>query len=148
MTSEANRQQRVAVGVDGSAGSIAALGWAAKYAEATGAAVRAILAWHYPAAAGVVPLGAPAKITAEVEQEMREHLDQAIAAAYPGTDGARPEAVISTGHPAEVLIDESKNADLLVVGHRGHGAFAGLHIGSVSMHCVTSAACPVVVVRG
>lgn len=52
------------------------------------------------------------------------------------------------GHPAEVLVDESKAADLLVVGSRGHGAITGVLIGSVSIHCVTHAHCPVVVVRG
>jgi len=38
-------------------------------------------------------------------------------------------------------------ADLFVVGHGGHGGFAGMVIGSVSQHCVSHAACPVVVVR-
>jgi nucleotide-binding universal stress UspA family protein len=47
-----------------------------------------------------------------------------------------------------VLIGESKEADLLVIGHRGHGAFAGMLVGSVSIHCVTHASCPVVVIRG
>jgi nucleotide-binding universal stress UspA family protein len=51
------------------------------------------------------------------------------------------------GPPARVLIDASQNADLLVVGSRGHGAFAGMLIGSVSQHCVHHASCPVVVVR-
>jgi nucleotide-binding universal stress UspA family protein len=148
MASDSGTRQRVVVGVDGSAESVAALGWAARYAAATGAAVRAVLAWHYPAAAGVVPLGAPEQVTEQVEGQMREHLDKAIAAAYPGADGERPEPVVSEGHAAEVLIGESKAADLLVVGHRGHGAFAEMLLGSVAIHCVNSAACPVVVVRG
>jgi nucleotide-binding universal stress UspA family protein len=46
-----------------------------------------------------------------------------------------------------VLIDESAQADLLVVGHRGRGAFTGMLLGSVSVHCVNGAHCPVVVVR-
>ena len=57
-------------------------------------------------------------------------------------------ARIVYGHPAVVLVDASRTADLLVVGNRGHGAFTGMLTGSVSMHCVNNANCPVVVVRG
>jgi nucleotide-binding universal stress UspA family protein len=45
-------------------------------------------------------------------------------------------------NPAQVLIDKSKTASLLVVGNRGHSAFTGLLPGSVSIHCVTGAFCP------
>ena len=137
----------VVVGVDGSEQSIAALHWAARYAAATGAAVRAVFAWHYPTAAGQPPPGmAPAAVREESEQSVRDTLSHAISQAFPGD--ARVEARISYGHPAEVLIEESKEADLLVVGSSGHGAFTGMLVGSVSIHCVTSAYCPVTVVRG
>src|SRR5260370_11628384 len=59
MTSESSGQELVVVGVDGSAESVRALGWAAPYAAATGARVQALLAWHYPAAAGQAPVGVP-----------------------------------------------------------------------------------------
>jgi nucleotide-binding universal stress UspA family protein len=141
--------QVVVVGVDGSAESIAALGWARRYAAATGAKVRAVHAWHYPTAFGVPPEGkAPPPVTAEVEQRIRDDMAAALAQAYPDPDDTQPEMALRYGHPVEVLIDESKNADLLVVGHHGHHAFTGMLVGSVSIHCVTSAACPVVVVRG
>jgi nucleotide-binding universal stress UspA family protein len=52
-----------------------------------------------------------------------------------------------SGHAAPVLIEASRHAALLVVGRSGHGGFAGMLIGSVSQHCVSHAACPVVVVR-
>ena len=54
---------------------------------------------------------------------------------------------IETGNPAKALIELSGGADLMVVGSRGHGAFAGMLLGSVSQHLVSHAACPVVVVR-
>jgi nucleotide-binding universal stress UspA family protein len=148
MTDEGGTRQVVVVGIDGSAESIAALGWASRYAAATGANVRAVHAWHYPAAFGV-PVGkAPEAVTGEVEQRMRDDLAQAVAQVYPEPADRQVEMLVRYGHPVEVLIDESKEADLLVVGHHGHEAFTGMLVGSVSIHCVTSAACPVVVVRG
>jgi nucleotide-binding universal stress UspA family protein len=142
-------QELVVVGVDGSAESVRALAWAARYATASNARVRALLAWHYPTAAGVPPIGVtPEAIRAENEQQMHQTLDAAVAGAIPGQDPATVERATAYGHPAEALIEASKEADLLVVGSHGHGAFTGMLVGSVSIHCVTGAFCPVVVVRG
>lgn len=146
MTSEGLIQQRVVVGVDGSAGSVAALGWAARYAQQAGATVRAVLAWHYPGAAGGPPVEV-SPLRPENERQMRDRLNEAVTQVYPGPASDNVEAKVSYGHPAEVLIDESRDADLLVVGHRGHGGFPRMHLGSVSIHCVTAAECPVTVVR-
>ena len=140
---------RVVVGVDGSAESVSALKWAAGYAKATGAIVTALLSWHYPAAAGGAPVGvAPRAISDEVRAHMEETLDKALSEAFGASAPANVKTKLAYGHPAPVLVEESRQADLLVVGHRGHGAFTGRLVGPVSMHCVTSAACPVVVVRG
>jgi len=137
--------QLVVVGVDGSAESVAALKWAAAYAAATGSRVRAVMAWHYPAAYGAAPVGvAPAAVTDEVREQMTEALAKSVTEAGAG---AEIEQEIGYGHPAQVLVDQSASADLLVVGNRGHGAFTGMMVGSVSIHCVTHAHCPVVVVR-
>jgi nucleotide-binding universal stress UspA family protein len=141
-------QELVVVGVDGSARSVAALAWAGRYATAAGARVQALLAWHYPGAVGGPAIEkAPEPIHEQTEQQMRATLDEAVAKACPGqTPGV--ETSIGYGHPAQVLIDASKDADLLVVGSRGHGSWTGMLVGSVSIHCVTGAHCPVVVVRG
>lgn len=139
----------VIVGVDGSAESIAALSWAASYQAATGSTVQAVLCWHFPAAAGPAPVGvAPRQISDEVRASMLDNLTKAITEVYGSPAPEKVESMVEYGHPAQVLVDASRNADLLVVGHRGHGAFTGMLIGSVSIHCVTSAHCPVVVVRG
>jgi nucleotide-binding universal stress UspA family protein len=149
MSGEGGGQELVVVGVDGSAESVAALRWAARYATATGARVQALLAWHYPTAASVPPVGvAPESVRAQTEAQMHETLDEAIAKAYEGQEAAGAEKITAYGHPAQVLIEASREADLLVLGSHGHGAFTGMLVGSVSIHCVTSAFCPVVVVRG
>jgi nucleotide-binding universal stress UspA family protein len=148
MTSADGAGPLVVVGLDGSASSVAALSWAAEYADATGGTVRAVLAWHYPAA-GPAPAGpAPGVVTEEVRQSLQDNLDRAVAKVYSDRPAARLETRMSFGHPAQVLIDESQTADLLVVGQRGRGAFTGMLLGSVSIHCVTNAECPVIVVRG
>lgn len=149
MSGEGSGQELVVVGVDGSPESVTALRWAARYATATGARVRALLAWHYPAAAGEAPVGvAPEAVRGQTEAQMNQTLDEAIAKAYVDQDPAGVEKGLAYGHPAQALIEASGEADLLVVGHRGHGAFTGMLLGSVGIHCVTHASCPVVVVRG
>jgi nucleotide-binding universal stress UspA family protein len=149
MASRKIERRLVVVGVDGSPQSVAALHWAARYAGATGAAVRAVFAWHYPTAAGEAPPGvAPEPVRHQMEDLERRHLDDAVAQVYPPEARGEVDAQIAYGHPAQVLIGMSKEADLLVVGGSGYGAFTGMLAGSVSIHCVTHAFCPVTVVRG
>ena len=148
MTTESTGQQLVVVGVDGSEESVAALAWAARYAAATGARVRAILAWHYPGAVGGPPIEkAPDAVHHQTEEQERQTLGAAVSKVYGDQVPAGVEAILGYGHAAQVLVEASKEADLLVVGSRGHRAFAGMMVGSVSLHCVAGASCPVVVVR-
>jgi nucleotide-binding universal stress UspA family protein len=137
----------VLVGVDGSRGSRKALNWAAAEAAEHGADLVVLNVWGRallpPAGSGSVPAGDvpdPSELAAEsLVQVIKEEL------------GENPPIVaqprVKQGHPAEVLIEQSVDADLLVVGTRGHGGFAGLMLGSVSQHVAAYAQCPVTVVR-
>jgi nucleotide-binding universal stress UspA family protein len=147
MASNGESGQVVVVGVDGSDPSVAALSWASRYGAATGATVRAVRVWHYPTAAGLPPGKTPEPVENEVEGWVRDELSQAVTKANPDSS-AQVETKIVYGHPAEALIDESRGESLLVLGHRGHGGFAEALTGSIVIHCVNHAACPVVVVRG
>src|SRR5262249_56786844 len=96
-----------------------------------------------PAAAGQARVGvAPEPVRKQTEGRERAILDEAIAKAYSGKPGPEAEVRLGYGHPAQVLIDASKEADLLVVGHRGHGAFTRMLLRSGSLHCVTRALLP------
>ena len=106
-----------------------------------------MLAWHYPTAAAQPPVGhAPEAVTKQVEDQEAAILGEAIGKVATDAPGADVHAVVRYGHPAGVLIEESGHTDVLVVVRRGHGGFLGTHIGSVSLHCVNAARCPVVVV--
>lgn len=81
MTGDAD-QHVVVAGADGSPESIAALRWASRYATAVGAPLRAVWAWHYPAAVGPAPpVVTPESISADVEQRTQQELAATIAAA-------------------------------------------------------------------
>ena len=147
MASNGESGQVVVVGVDGSDPSLAALSWASRYGAATGATVRAVRVWHYPTSAGLPPGKTPQPVEGEVEGWERNDLSEAVAKATLDPS-AQIETKIVYGHPAQALIDESSGQSLLVVGHRGHGAFTAALTGSIAFHCVNHATCPVVVIRG
>lgn len=129
----------IVVGVDGSAGSVEALRWAINYARATKAEVHALMAWELPTTYGY----APTYDDFDWAKAAQQKLDQAV---DPQRDSVKLSTELVHGCAADVLIKASQDADLLVVGSRGHGTVAGLLLGSVSQHCVHHSACPVLVV--
>lgn len=138
----------VVVGVDGSPGSVAALEFALRDAARRGAAVRVVAAVQPPeywaTAYGPVPLPPSAALLDEARAAARRWTDET--AARLGLD-VPLEVVTASGSPGRVLLDSCGDADLLVVGHRGRGAVGSVLLGSVGLHCVLNAACPVTVVR-
>lgn len=142
-------RRRIVVGVDGSAGSRAALRWAieeARYRCGIVEVVTAYLPTYVPAAPdfGYVPLD-----PVDVVEEVRKMQDDVVAdiAAQVDTTGVPIEQRFLKGRAADTLIAAADGADMLVVGNRGRGGFRGLLLGSVSQQVTHHATCPVVVVR-
>jgi nucleotide-binding universal stress UspA family protein len=140
---------RIVVGVDGSEHSVRALRWAVDEAQARGLDIEAVITWHYPVLAADGFSGAVAPIDVEaLVAGTRQALEGAIEKAVP--DGPVRDAIarsVVEGSAGHVLVERSTDADLLVVGSRGHGGFAGLLLGSVSTQVVHHARCPVTVIR-
>lgn len=138
-------EKRIVVGIDGSAPSVAALHWALGQAELTGASLEAVTAWEYPSfyswEGGAVP-------PREFEGAASETVENVVDEAVDRRNSAVPiRTRVLQGHSATVLLEVSDDADLLVVGSRGHGALVGALLGSVSQKCVHYSRCPVVLVH-
>jgi nucleotide-binding universal stress UspA family protein len=136
----------IVVGVDGSEPSRRALRWAIEEAAMRRATVHAVYAWNPPLVPG--SLGWVALPTVDLDaarESAKELLDSAVEEVGGDTEVEVGRAAVQ-GNAATVLLDAAADADLLVVGSRGHGGFAGLLLGSVGQQCAHHAACPVVIV--
>jgi nucleotide-binding universal stress UspA family protein len=146
----------IVVGVDHSEGAKAALAFAHEEARLRDATLRAVHAWRlgYNGYNGYIDYagfgGAPPAVGGDIS-ELREAaaaaLDATVREALPSPGDVKIEQRVVEGSAGAALVDESRNADLLVVGSRGHGGFAQLLLGSVSQQCAQHAACPVVIVH-
>jgi len=144
-STEPGKQYRIVVGVDDSACARNALSWACEEARLRGAELRIVHAWSYPSwATGYFV--SPVEID-QAEEWAKESLDSVLADSREQLIGLSAESILVEGPAAKVLIDESKDADLLVVGSRGRGGFSGLLLGSVSQYVAHHCSCPVVIVR-
>jgi nucleotide-binding universal stress UspA family protein len=140
----------IVVGVDSSEGAKAALRFALEEAKLRRATLRVVHAWQF----GYIGVRGIEGLTPVVGADLGDlhrtaevALDAVMHEVVPDSDGVVVERRVSEGAPATVLVDESREADLLVVGSRGHGGFAGLLLGSVSQQVAHHAACPVVIVH-
>lgn len=128
---------RVVVGIDGSKQSLQALQWAGFLAGCSSCIVEVVTVRPARAAFGL-----------KGELDPHRHAEEAVQEVF-GTE--RPEGLrvtVREGGAAEVLLERSADARMLVVGSRGRGGFTGLLMGSVSTECAQHATCPVMVVHG
>jgi len=138
----------IVVGVDGSEPSNEALRYALHQATLEGAEIRAVTAWHVPAATYGGPGASPLVNVRELFEEDAEAISATALDSVRAEDGdVKIDAVIREGHPAKVLLDAAADADLLVVGSRGLGGFSELLLGSVSHECAQHSTCPIVIVH-
>ena len=139
----------IVVGVDGSDSSRAALVWAYDEAAHHDASITVVSTWHPPAMPMTPPYGSlpPEGYASQPQRDALDLLERFVADLDARTPPVDVRTQVEQGNPAKVLIERSKEADLMVVGSRGHGGFRGMLLGSVSQHLVAHADCPVVVVR-
>ena len=146
-------EPRVVVGIDGSAGSRAALRHGLDEARRRGARLEVVAAFISPERLAVVnrlPIVTEREaVAAAAEAAARTEVDEVVAgdlAEHPEAP-APPIAVRAVaGDPGPVLTEAAVGAQLLVVGHRGRGGVASTVLGSVAWWCLRHAPCPLTVV--
>jgi nucleotide-binding universal stress UspA family protein len=142
-----NAKERIVVGIDGSEYSPAPLRLAGRFAAALGAPLEVITCVGFSDfyLAAHLPPGNP-EMTTRLEEVAARLVEQAIETAFGQDRPPKLSTMVKFGSPAKVLVEESKDAQLLIVGRRGHGGFLNQVMGSVSSACAAHASCPVLVV--
>jgi len=140
------RTRAIIVGTDGTDTSRAAVDWAAREAQRRRLPLRIVHAYEWESGEAYSGVGQ------EYLEINRSHAEAVTDAAARQARDAAAEIEIERdtviGYAIPQLLDAAQDAELVVLGHRGRGGFAGLGLGSVSQRVATHAACPVVVVRG
>jgi nucleotide-binding universal stress UspA family protein len=135
---------RIVVGIDGSAGSDAALLWAAEEAMRCGAELVLVHGWVYPYVGARTGVAEPRD---EMRLDAMRTLESSAMKAHDVAPSLQCHSIITEESPAKAIIDAAAEADLVVVGSRGHGGFTALLLGSVSRTVLQHSPRPVVVVR-
>jgi nucleotide-binding universal stress UspA family protein len=137
----------IVVGFDVSPSARAALEWAAGQARSTGWTLRAlhVLDWASADNMYAMPVVEDRVYSQDdrVDSGYRHRLEQAFASSGPEEGWSLQ---LGQGHAGRLLVDQSRDAQLLVVGSREHVGLERILIGSASHYCVNHAKCPVVVV--
>ena len=137
----------IVVGLDDSPSSKAALSWAAEQAKSVGAVLRAVHVLDWPYGLSSASLPAAVNVKDLSREELQTAYRQAITAVFDAIS-PRPDWVLqfASGDTGPVLVRQSEDARLLVLGTREHVGLGRLVSGSVSHYCLSHAACPVVAV--
>jgi nucleotide-binding universal stress UspA family protein len=138
--------KKIVVGVDGSAPSLYALEWAYDEALVSGAELTAVHGWVYPYH-GERPSASEARTHMQLDamEELKTSVESLGARLTGGS--VHVQTRLTEMSPADALLEESKDADLVVVGSRGRGTVRSTLLGSVSRTIAQHATCPVAVIR-
>ncbi|MEV8094691.1 universal stress protein [Kitasatospora sp. NPDC085879] len=136
----------VVVGVDGSAHAAAAAEWAAREAARRDCPLHLVHAVN----TGTVTLSprTSSAVTDLILQDAEATLDDSLGKIRASHPALRVTGDVVPRDAAEAVLTAAEHAELAVVGTRGHGGFASLLLGSVSLRVAAHSVCPVVVVRG
>lgn len=137
----------VVVGVDGSESALHAVRWAAREAERRNARLHLVYVSHLVPIRHPRQIPPPAPYLAALREQGSHWLAEADEAARHAVPGLQVSTDLHDGLAADVLVTESKRAQLMVLGSRGLGGFGSLLIGSVAVALSGHGRCPVVVVR-
>ena len=137
----------VVVGVDGSWSALQAVRWAAREAERRNALLRLVHVCHLMPVRHPKQIAPPPEYRAALVEEGRHWLTEALEAARHAVPGIVVVTVLHDGVAADVLVTESRTAQLMVLGSRGLGGFGSLLVGSVAVALAAHGCCPVVVMR-
>ncbi len=137
---------RIVVGVDGSAGSVLAVRWAAAEAQLRKAELRVLTAFHRQHSGLHLTAGRQAHPVADEDASAVVH--EAVTEVRSYAPDVEVHGVALPGYAVPVLLHAAEDAALLVVGARGEGGVPGLPFGSVGIQVATHARGSVVVVRG
>ncbi len=138
------RDGSVVVGVDGSATNEVAIRFAFEQAAVRGAELVAVHTWNHPRPSAMRD-GLPD--LAAMDQAERNRLAQELTGWHEKFPDVAVRQRVMHGKATAVLLSVARTAQLLVVGSRGRGGFAGMVLGSTSQSLISHAMCPVVVVR-
>jgi nucleotide-binding universal stress UspA family protein len=135
----------IGCGYDDSHSAQRALEAAHRIAAATGARLRVVRAFKplaYDVAPGTAAMGGRSSYNDSLQERASEELDAAVAK----LEGEpRAEAFFAVGDAGRILVEESEQLDLLLVGSRGYGPLHSVLVGGVAGRVVREAACPVIV---
>jgi nucleotide-binding universal stress UspA family protein len=133
---------QIVVGIDGSQDSLNAYRWAVDESRRRDAELTALFAWELPM------IGIPGAFDREeLEVQAGRFLNDQLDGL--DTDGVTVNRIVAQGDASSSLIEACKrlDAEMLVLGSRGRGGFAGLLLGSVGQECASHAPCPVLICK-